>query len=154
MLIAKWAFADPPNLGVIPTVRVLEEGLPILLVTHDEDDGGWQFLCGTTNDAERGRIVGLDSIVPQESFADGARRPPARLASLARFARGTLDRAAESPAMKLTWWLKAALLGLVTALAALVVAPSVVPADRLVIELPAMDPRQAAEVNGMIAYLF
>jgi preprotein translocase subunit SecD len=33
--------------------------------------------------------------------------------------------------MKLTWWTKAALLGLVTALAALVVAPSVVPSDRL-----------------------
>ena len=26
------------------------EGAPILLVTHDADDGSWQFLCGTTED--------------------------------------------------------------------------------------------------------
>lgn len=57
-----WPFSDPPNVATITTKKVLDEGHPILLVTHDEDDGGWQFLCGTTNDPEDGRVVGLDCI--------------------------------------------------------------------------------------------
>ena len=28
-------------------------------MTHDEDDGAWQFLCGTTNRAEDARVIGL-----------------------------------------------------------------------------------------------
>ena len=55
-------FSEPPNLAVITTNRVLE-GSPIVLVTHDEDDGGWQFLCGTTNDTADGRVVSLAGIV-------------------------------------------------------------------------------------------
>lgn len=42
------------------TVNVLEHGDPILLVTHDADDGAWQFLCGKTNDPADGRVIGLD----------------------------------------------------------------------------------------------
>ena len=58
-----WAFEDPPNTAALTTVKVLERRAPILLVTHDEDDGGWQFLCGTTNDDADARIVGLGTIV-------------------------------------------------------------------------------------------
>jgi len=50
------------TLITLTTTKVLDEGYPILLVTHDEDDGVWQFLCGTTNDPEDGRVVGLDCI--------------------------------------------------------------------------------------------
>ena len=57
-----WPFSDPPNVITLTTTKVLDEGYPILLVTHDEDDGVWQFLCGTTNDPEDGRVVGLDCI--------------------------------------------------------------------------------------------
>lgn len=35
---------------------------PIMLVSHDED-GDWQFLCGTTNDTKDGRVVCLGTIV-------------------------------------------------------------------------------------------
>jgi hypothetical protein len=54
-----WPFADPPNVTTITTVNVLERNYPILLVTHDEDDGGWQVLCGETDDVDDGRVVGL-----------------------------------------------------------------------------------------------
>jgi hypothetical protein len=37
---ADWPFADLPNLAVITTSKVLEEGHPILLVTHDADYAG------------------------------------------------------------------------------------------------------------------
>jgi hypothetical protein len=62
----EWPFADPPNVATFTTCKVLNEGHPILLVTHDEDDGAWQFLCGTTNEPRDGRIVGLDCIVAQD----------------------------------------------------------------------------------------
>ncbi len=59
----EWAFDDSPNTATITTVKILERRAPILLVTHDEDDGGWQFLCGTTNEDADARIVGLGTIV-------------------------------------------------------------------------------------------
>lgn len=36
----------------------MEDGYPVLLVTHDED-GDWQVLCGTTNEPADGRVVCL-----------------------------------------------------------------------------------------------
>jgi hypothetical protein len=60
------AFDEDARLGVLTTATVLA-GLPILMVTHDADDGGWQFLCGTTNDPADGRIVSLQSIVARDS---------------------------------------------------------------------------------------
>ena len=53
-----WPFEDPPNTASITTRQVLD-GSPILHVTHDADDGGWQFLCGTTEDPADARVVGL-----------------------------------------------------------------------------------------------
>lgn len=58
-------FDENPRLGVLTTAAVLE-GSPILMVSHDEDDGGWQFLCGTSNDPEDGRIVHLEEIVGRD----------------------------------------------------------------------------------------
>lgn len=57
-----WPFHEPKNLAVITTCRVLDGTHPILLVSHD-DGGVWQFLCGTTNDTENCRVVGLSTIV-------------------------------------------------------------------------------------------
>src|SRR5690348_10727794 len=59
------AFKEDPRLGVITTARVLA-GASIMMVTHDADDGGWQFLCGTTNDPVDGRIVHLADIVAMD----------------------------------------------------------------------------------------
>ena len=61
-----WPFGDPQNLAVITTRQVVEQGYPILLVTHDEDDGGWQILCGTTNDEEDAMVVSLKSLVARD----------------------------------------------------------------------------------------
>lgn len=57
-MVERWPFFDAPNTASITTRQVLE-GAPILLVTQDADDGGWQFLCGTTDDPEGARVVGL-----------------------------------------------------------------------------------------------
>jgi len=89
-----WPFDEAKNLGVLTTNRVLEEGHPILLVTHD-DDGDWQFLCGTTSDTEDGRLVCLKNIVEDHpsvaeladlpmgwrAFRDGPDKPWQRMKS-------------------------------------------------------------------------
>lgn len=68
-------FKEDPRLGVITTAPVLA-GAPIVMVSHDEDDGGWQFLCGTTNDPADGRIVHLEEIVAMDpSVAEVADLP-------------------------------------------------------------------------------
>jgi hypothetical protein len=58
-------FDEIPQLGILTTAAVLA-GAAILMVSHDADDGGWQFLCGTTNDPADGRIVHLEEIVARD----------------------------------------------------------------------------------------
>ena len=41
-----WPFHAPPNVLVFTTWKILREERPILLVSHDADDGAWQFLDG------------------------------------------------------------------------------------------------------------
>ena len=40
----EWPFESPRNLAVITLDRIMDGRNPILYVSHDEDDGGWQFL--------------------------------------------------------------------------------------------------------------
>lgn len=59
----RWPFDDPENLAVITTRQVTEGKAPILIVSHDEDDGGWQFLPGHGPLLEENaRVVGLRRI--------------------------------------------------------------------------------------------
>lgn len=58
-----WPFADARNTAVFTTRRVFRERVPICLVTHDDDDGSWQFLCGTTSEREDPMVVALEEIV-------------------------------------------------------------------------------------------
>lgn len=58
-----WPFADPENVRAI-TLRDITDGKTrILLVTHDEDDGMWQFLDGRDSpDPSDGTLVCLKHI--------------------------------------------------------------------------------------------
>lgn len=58
-----WPFDQPPNVAAITTVRVLEEKLPILRVTHYSDDHSWAFVCGTTNATEDGRVIAMHEVI-------------------------------------------------------------------------------------------
>jgi hypothetical protein len=62
---ATWPFHDGKNRAAFTTRPVLEKNLPILLVSHDEN-GDWQFLCGTTNRPKDGRIVSLGCIFERD----------------------------------------------------------------------------------------
>jgi hypothetical protein len=48
-------------------VHVLDEAHPILRVTHDEDDGAWQFLCGGVHEVSEGRLVCIGCILEKDA---------------------------------------------------------------------------------------
>ncbi len=64
--MTEFPFRENPRLGVITTITVLEGAASVLLVSHDADDGGWQFLCGTTDDPKDSRIVCLADLVDRD----------------------------------------------------------------------------------------
>jgi hypothetical protein len=58
----EWKFNAGKNRAVFTTKPVINQGLPILRVSHDDDDD-WQFLCGTTNQGADGALVCLNTII-------------------------------------------------------------------------------------------
>ena len=58
----KFPFNESRNVASITCVHVLDENKPILHVSHDMDDGCWQFLCGEEHNDEDARIVALEEI--------------------------------------------------------------------------------------------
>lgn len=55
---SQWPFREPENTAAFTTRPVLEKGLPVLVVSRDED-GEWQFLCGTTTKSSDCMVVCL-----------------------------------------------------------------------------------------------
>lgn len=56
-----WCFDDPPNTACIIHVLCLSGEKPILFVSHDEDDGMWQFMPGDVALSEAdARVVALE----------------------------------------------------------------------------------------------
>lgn len=77
----KWfgfPFGDAPDTAALTCCHVLEDGEPILHVSHDADDGMWQFLCERAHDASEARVVSLASVY----------RMDRSIGQLARLARG------------------------------------------------------------------
>ncbi len=70
-----WPFDQPPNTASI-TVRAVLEGAPILIVSHDADDGGWQFLDGNEVDEAEGRIIGLGTALRLDPTLRGVANLP------------------------------------------------------------------------------
>ncbi|MGD1944362.1 MAG: hypothetical protein ACFB0G_23950 [Leptolyngbyaceae cyanobacterium] len=57
-----WPFDSPENCAVITLAQIMEGSTPILYVTRDEDDGGWQFLDGGNVTEENAMVVSLRRI--------------------------------------------------------------------------------------------
>lgn len=56
-------FKDLPNTMVLTTRDVIENKRGILFVSHDADDGMWQFLSDTDLNMENAILVALEEIV-------------------------------------------------------------------------------------------
>ena len=52
-------FSDAPDTAVIVCSHIIDRQAPILFVSHDEEDGMWQFLCGKKHSEDEARIVSL-----------------------------------------------------------------------------------------------
>jgi len=59
MTAVAWPFPDPEDTAVITLGRILRRETPLLLVTHDEEDGCWQFLDGGHVFEEDANVVAL-----------------------------------------------------------------------------------------------
>lgn len=66
LLDQPWPFPDPLNRAVFTTRHVLA-GAPVLLVTHDPEDGAWQLLCGSDDlSQDDARLVSLGGAVRRD----------------------------------------------------------------------------------------
>jgi len=61
-----WPFDQSPETAAITTRQVIEEGLPVLVVVHYEDDHGWTFTCGTTAESDDGRVVSMREVLVRD----------------------------------------------------------------------------------------
>lgn len=55
----EYPFYDAPNTATIICCHVVSKEEYILYVSHDEDDGMWQFLCGKTHETDEARLVSM-----------------------------------------------------------------------------------------------
>lgn len=55
----EFPFYDSPDTATIICCHIMERQAPILYVSHDEEDGMWQFLCGGTHEIDEAKLVSL-----------------------------------------------------------------------------------------------
>jgi hypothetical protein len=58
-----WRFEESENVAVITLKQIISDGAPILHVTHDSEDGAWQFLGWGDAREEDAKVVALRTIV-------------------------------------------------------------------------------------------
>ncbi len=63
-----WKFSDPANTAVLVDRRIIHGGDWIAYVSHDEDDGGWQFHNKQSEPLTEGdaMVVSLRNIVEHD----------------------------------------------------------------------------------------
>ena len=58
-----WPFDQPRHCATFTVRQVMEGSEPILLVSHDEDDHGWQFVGRSAASVADAMMVALEEIV-------------------------------------------------------------------------------------------
>src|SRR5687768_3463119 len=74
-----WPFEDPPDAAVYTTRRILDDGAWIAYVTHDLEDGAWQFHSADREASQQSdiRVVGLGTMLKIDpTLAQLADLPP------------------------------------------------------------------------------
>ncbi len=72
-----WPFDQERRCAVVTLRSIIFDREPILVVFHDEDDHGWQFLNGRTFDMSNAALVALEEIVNLDaSVLEIADMPP------------------------------------------------------------------------------
>lgn len=58
-----WPFDQPPDCACITLKSIVDKKVPILLITHDFEDDGWQFLSLEDVKPEDALVVSMQFIV-------------------------------------------------------------------------------------------
>jgi hypothetical protein len=59
----EWRFEDEPRVAVFTTTHVVRAGKPIVYVSHDADDGTWQFHSDDAVSTKDLMILALEEIL-------------------------------------------------------------------------------------------
>ena len=54
-----WPFDQAPNVAAITSSHILEKNLPILQVTHYDDDHSWGFQSGFPVTMDEGKVIAM-----------------------------------------------------------------------------------------------
>jgi hypothetical protein len=71
-----WPFEQPRNCTTITMRQVLDGSEPILLVSHDADDHGWQFIGTSDASVADGKVVCLEIVRLDATVLEVADLPP------------------------------------------------------------------------------
>lgn len=58
-----WIWDQTRDTGTLTTRQVMEQGAPILVVTHFPDDHSWAFTCGLAEDEKDVLIVAMEDVI-------------------------------------------------------------------------------------------
>ena len=73
----EFPFDAPLNVAVITCRHIMDDNKPVLLATHDYDDGGWQFLCGAAHTMDDAMVVSLEDVYYKDvTIAEISKMPP------------------------------------------------------------------------------
>lgn len=62
-----WLFDQPRNCAAISLRQIVKEAAPVLLVSHDKDDHGWQFLDGSESSSSAdAMIVSMSQVIESD----------------------------------------------------------------------------------------
>ncbi|WP_199884110.1 hypothetical protein [Anaerosinus massiliensis] len=67
MIDEKWLFEDGKNVMVMTTKNIIKNHTAIVYVSHDEEDGMWQFHDGLDVDMNDAMLVSLEEIITLDS---------------------------------------------------------------------------------------
>lgn len=72
-----WPFDQAANVAAITTRQVADDGHPVLVVIHYEEDDSWAFLSDSSIAAKDGRVIGMgEALKIDETLASIADLPP------------------------------------------------------------------------------
>jgi len=74
--VSDYQFDQPSDTACITCSHVRNDGAPVLFVTHDADDGGWQFLCAGEHDIEDAIVIGMGSVIDLDPTLNGLHDMP------------------------------------------------------------------------------
>jgi hypothetical protein len=84
-----WPFDQPPNCAVISLRQIADGDEPVLHVTYDSDDHGWQFLGWGDARIDDGIVLCLAHILEKDSSRRVSRSRPGGRSSQAGWSEGS-----------------------------------------------------------------